>query len=152
MLPILDLPLVIDIALYYCLYRTFKWLLSPYIFPRFRHIPGPTSQSWFKGKQTYRLQLLQGCLPQVIKGNLGQLFNAKGLPFHQQLVDRFGGMVKVYGFFGVGFSRLASFRDHRFSVFIASHGRQTMPEPDFQPFCRTNNYMCPTPTHYKALL
>ncbi|KAJ4489794.1 cytochrome P450 [Lentinula lateritia] len=81
MLPILDLPLVIDIALYYCLYRTFKWLLSPYIFPRFRHIPGPTSQSWFKG-------------------NLGQLFNAKGLPFHQQLVDRFGGMVKVYGFFG----------------------------------------------------
>ncbi|KAF8824708.1 hypothetical protein HHX47_DHR7000670 [Lentinula edodes] len=81
MLPILSLPLVIDIALYYCIYRTFKWLLSPYIFPQFRHIPGPTSQSWFKG-------------------NLGQLFNAKGLPFHQQLVDRFGGMVKVYGFFG----------------------------------------------------
>ncbi|KAJ3893683.1 cytochrome P450 [Lentinula edodes] len=81
MLPVLSLPLVIDIALYYCIYRTFKWLLSPYIFPQFRHIPGPTSQSWFKG-------------------NLGQLFNAKGLPFHQQLVDRFGGMVKVYGFFG----------------------------------------------------
>ncbi|PPQ83855.1 hypothetical protein CVT25_000911 [Psilocybe cyanescens] len=33
-------------------------------------------------------------------GNLGQLFNAKGLPFHQSLVDMYGGMVKVYGFFG----------------------------------------------------
>lgn len=33
-------------------------------------------------------------------GNLGQLFNAKGLPFHQQIVDEYGGMVKVHGFFG----------------------------------------------------
>lgn len=49
-------------------------------------------------------------------GNLGQLFNAKGLPFHQALVEQYGGMVKVshhgrmntthlicaqvYGFFG----------------------------------------------------
>jgi hypothetical protein len=34
-------------------------------------------------------------------GNLGQLFNAKGLEFHQNLVERYGGMVKVHGFFGV---------------------------------------------------
>lgn len=42
-------------------------------------------------------------------GNLGQLFNAKGLPFHLELVERFGGMVKVYGFFGVGSSPFLRF-------------------------------------------
>ncbi|KAF8060722.1 cytochrome P450 [Lyophyllum atratum] len=63
-------------------YRISVWLFkalsakSP-----FHHIPGPQPESWFKG-------------------NLGQLFNSKGLPFHQELVERFGGMVKVYGFFG----------------------------------------------------
>jgi hypothetical protein len=36
-------------------------------------------------------------------GNLAQVFNPKGLEFHQNLVDFYGGMVKVYGFFGVGF-------------------------------------------------
>ncbi|KAJ4467221.1 cytochrome P450 [Lentinula aciculospora] len=77
----LNMNLIIEIALYYCVYRMFKWLLTPYLFPRFRDIQGPPSQSWFKG-------------------NLGQLFNAKGLPFHQHLVDRYGGMVKVHGFFG----------------------------------------------------
>ncbi|TFK64221.1 cytochrome P450 [Pluteus cervinus] len=59
-----------------------KSLLLRQIVPSaFRHIPGPPSQSW-------------------VKGNLGQLFNPKGLPFHQRLVDAYGGMVKVYGFFG----------------------------------------------------
>ncbi|KIK54867.1 hypothetical protein GYMLUDRAFT_48408 [Collybiopsis luxurians FD-317 M1] len=78
--------LLVDVIIYYSLFRFFKWLLSPYVSRssrryRFKDIPGPPTQSWFKG-------------------NLGQLFNAKGLPFHQFLVDRFGGMVKVYGFFG----------------------------------------------------
>ncbi|KAE9394332.1 cytochrome P450 [Gymnopus androsaceus JB14] len=80
-IPTLNAHLVVDVVVYYLVFRLFKWLSSPYLFPHFRHIPGPPSESWFKG-------------------NLGQLFNAKGLPFHQQLIDRFGGMVKVYGFFG----------------------------------------------------
>ncbi|KAJ7358445.1 cytochrome P450 [Mycena albidolilacea] len=58
-------------------------LLKPWYSPSpLRHLPGPPSQSWFAA------------------GNLGQLFTAKGLPFHQELVDLYGGMVKVYGFFG----------------------------------------------------
>ncbi|KAF9048023.1 cytochrome P450 [Hymenopellis radicata] len=47
----------------------------------FKHIPGPPAASW-------------------VMGNLSQLFTAKGLPFHQGLVDTYGGMVKVFGFFG----------------------------------------------------
>jgi hypothetical protein len=39
-------------------------------------------------------------------GNLGQLFNSKGLPFHEELVERYGGMVKIRGFFGVHFFAL----------------------------------------------
>ncbi|EPQ50340.1 cytochrome P450 [Gloeophyllum trabeum ATCC 11539] len=46
-----------------------------------RLIPGPPAESWFKG-------------------NLGQLFNAKGLRYHHDLVERYGGVVKVHGFFG----------------------------------------------------
>ncbi|KAF5371664.1 hypothetical protein D9758_003587 [Tetrapyrgos nigripes] len=72
-----------DILLYYFLYRFLRWLTKPlwYVSP-FQDIPGPAPSSWFMG-------------------NLGQLFTAKGLPFHQQLADRYGGMVKVYGFFGI---------------------------------------------------
>ncbi|KIY67079.1 cytochrome P450 [Cylindrobasidium torrendii FP15055 ss-10] len=47
----------------------------------FAHIPGPPAQSWFMG-------------------NLSQVFTPKGLPFHQHLVDEYGGMVKIHGFFG----------------------------------------------------
>ncbi|RDB27404.1 hypothetical protein Hypma_004362 [Hypsizygus marmoreus] len=66
----------------YAFYRIARWLFKSMFFRSpFHDIPGPRSESWFKG-------------------NLGQLFNAKGLPFHQGLVDRFGGMVRVYGFFG----------------------------------------------------
>ncbi|KAJ7078782.1 cytochrome P450 [Mycena epipterygia] len=72
----------LHIAAYYALFRILKWRLKPFYAPSpFRNIPGPASQSWFTG-------------------NLGQLFNAKGLPFHHDLVDQYGGMVKVYGFFG----------------------------------------------------
>ncbi|KZT25478.1 cytochrome P450 [Neolentinus lepideus HHB14362 ss-1] len=46
-----------------------------------QHLPGPRPESWFKG-------------------NLGQLFNSKGLRYHHDLVERYGGVVKVYGFFG----------------------------------------------------
>ncbi|GLB36851.1 putative cytochrome P450 [Lyophyllum shimeji] len=63
-------------------YRLGQWIFrSLFVKSPFHHIPGPQPESWFKG-------------------NLGQLFNSKGLPFHQELVERFGGMVKVYGFFG----------------------------------------------------
>ncbi|KAF9065024.1 cytochrome P450 [Rhodocollybia butyracea] len=72
--------------MYYLIFLFFKWL---YMSPRFQHLPGPASKSWFK----------EFAKP-MFAGNLGQLFNAKGLPFHQFLVDSFGGMVKVYGFFG----------------------------------------------------
>ncbi|KAG6865211.1 hypothetical protein C0991_004412 [Blastosporella zonata] len=64
------------------LYRISRWLFNIlFVKSPFDHITGPPPESWFTG-------------------NLGQLFNAKGLPFHQELVERFGGMVKVYGFFG----------------------------------------------------
>jgi hypothetical protein len=76
-------------------------LLKPWYSPSpLRHLPGPPSQSWFAGT-------IKICHPpeqaQFLcrAGNLGQLFTAKGLPFHQELVDLYGGMVKVYGFFGV---------------------------------------------------
>ncbi|KAK7464224.1 hypothetical protein VKT23_006390 [Stygiomarasmius scandens] len=73
---------VIDILIYYFLYRFGRWLLKPlwYSSP-FRNIPGPPASSWFMG-------------------NLNQLYNPKGLEFHQHLSDRYGGMVKTYGFFG----------------------------------------------------
>ncbi|KAJ6540824.1 cytochrome P450 [Mycena vulgaris] len=80
--PLLSPATWLDVVIYYALFRILRWLLKPYYSPSpLRDIPGPASQSWFKG-------------------NLGQLFNAKGLPFHQNLVDQYGGMVKVYGFFG----------------------------------------------------
>ncbi|KAJ8494947.1 hypothetical protein ONZ45_g13060 [Pleurotus djamor] len=56
----------------------FKPLLSKTKFPG---VPGPQSQSW-------------------ITGNLGQLFTSKGLPFHQHIPDCYGGVARVYGFFG----------------------------------------------------
>ncbi|KAF8883812.1 cytochrome P450 [Infundibulicybe gibba] len=74
--------MVLDIIILYPCYRIISWLFKPLLFVSpFEGLPGPRSVSWFKG-------------------NLGQLFNPKGLAFHQALVDRFGGMVKVYGFFG----------------------------------------------------
>ncbi|CAA7269679.1 unnamed protein product [Cyclocybe aegerita] len=74
--------LLLCIFFLYLCWRTVKWIGFPLIFGTpFRDIPGPVSTSW-------------------AMGNLGQLFNAKGLPFHQSLVDMYGGMVKVYGFFG----------------------------------------------------
>ncbi|KAK7047153.1 hypothetical protein VNI00_006819 [Paramarasmius palmivorus] len=74
--------LILDLCIYYIIVRFFIWIARPLIFTSpLANIPGPPSQSWFKG-------------------NLAQLFNAKGLPFHQSLVDDYGGMVKVYGFFG----------------------------------------------------
>ncbi|KAJ8488872.1 hypothetical protein ONZ45_g13796 [Pleurotus djamor] len=56
----------------------FKPLLSK---PKFPGVPGPQPQSW-------------------ITGNLGQLFTSKGLPFHQHIPDCYGGVARVYGFFG----------------------------------------------------
>ncbi|KAJ2914093.1 hypothetical protein MD484_g6313, partial [Candolleomyces efflorescens] len=41
----------------------------------FRNIPGPKAESW-------------------TMGNLKQLFNSKGLPFHEHLTNEFGGMAK----------------------------------------------------------
>ncbi|KAF7760629.1 hypothetical protein Agabi119p4_10038 [Agaricus bisporus var. burnettii] len=66
-------------VLLYALAWSSKWIWRSF-FPssRLRDIPGPPPESWVKG----------------------QLFNAKGLEFHQNLVERYGGMVKVYGFFG----------------------------------------------------
>ncbi|KAJ7026620.1 cytochrome P450 [Mycena alexandri] len=71
-----------DILTYYVLFRVLKWSLKPWSSPSpLRYIPGPAPESWFKG-------------------NLGQLFNAKGLPFHLGLGELYGGMAKVHGFFG----------------------------------------------------
>ncbi|KAG7085443.1 hypothetical protein E1B28_003004 [Marasmius oreades] len=79
---IFSLKIFLDIAVYYFILRFFLWILKPILgLTPFRRIPGPPADSWWTG-------------------NLGQLFNAKGLPFHQKLVDDYGGMVKVHGFFG----------------------------------------------------
>ncbi|KAF9267007.1 cytochrome P450 [Marasmius fiardii PR-910] len=76
------LRLLVDLSIYYVIFRFFLSILKPILgFTPFRRIPGPPANSWWTG-------------------NLGQLFNAKGLPFHQKLVDEYGGMVKVHGFFG----------------------------------------------------
>ncbi|TFK23745.1 cytochrome P450 [Coprinopsis marcescibilis] len=47
----------------------------------FSDVSGPKPQSW-------------------VMGNLKQLFSPKGLPFHLEIVERYGGIAKVYGFFG----------------------------------------------------
>lgn len=73
--------LLVSVLSQYVLFRLFRFLSRVFSPSKFRDIPGPPSESWFKG-------------------NLGQLFNSKGLPFHQGIVDDFGGMVKVHGFFG----------------------------------------------------
>ncbi|KAJ7728473.1 cytochrome P450 [Mycena metata] len=73
---------VFDILACYVLFRVLKWSVKPWYSPSpLRHIPGPAPESWFKG-------------------NLGQLFNAKGLPFHLGLGEIYGGIAKVHGFFG----------------------------------------------------
>ncbi|KAF7341554.1 hypothetical protein MSAN_02052100 [Mycena sanguinolenta] len=78
-------PALLAVLKYYALFRILGWLSKPLYSPSLlRDIPGPRPQSWFTGAS----------------GNLGQLFNAKGLPFHHDLVERYGGMIKVYGFFG----------------------------------------------------
>ncbi|KAF4577459.1 cytochrome P450-dit2 [Pleurotus pulmonarius] len=66
------------LTVYSFLSRALKLLWGRSVFP---HIPGPPSQSW-------------------ITGNLGQLFNSKGLPFHHHLSERYGGIAKIHGFFG----------------------------------------------------
>ncbi|KAF8656004.1 hypothetical protein AX16_002824 [Volvariella volvacea WC 439] len=81
-LPMTPLGSLYSVFISYSVALLVRWLLRKYFYRSpFQGIPGPEPQSWFKG-------------------NLGQLFNAKGLPFHQSLVDDYGGMVKVYGFFG----------------------------------------------------
>ncbi|KAL0575693.1 hypothetical protein V5O48_006281 [Marasmius crinis-equi] len=77
-----NFKLFLDLFIYYFVVRFFIWVLKPVLgWTPFHHLPGPPPQSW-------------------LKGNLGQLFNAKGLPFHQSLVDDYGGVVRVHGFFG----------------------------------------------------
>ncbi|KAF5313131.1 hypothetical protein D9619_003761 [Psilocybe cf. subviscida] len=63
----------------YAISRLFSRLVAPR--SQIRDLPGPPPQSW-------------------ATGNLRQLFNAKGLRFHQSLTDVYGGIVKIYGFFG----------------------------------------------------
>ncbi|KAF8148629.1 hypothetical protein B0H34DRAFT_204894 [Crassisporium funariophilum] len=36
-----------------------------------------------------------------IEGKLGQLFNAKALPFHESLVEGFGGIINILDFCGI---------------------------------------------------
>ncbi|KAJ7152026.1 cytochrome P450 [Mycena filopes] len=74
--------LLLKLLALYLGFRILRWLLKPWYLPSpLRHIPGPPRESWFKG-------------------NLGQLFTAKGLPFHLGLVELYGGMVRIHGFFG----------------------------------------------------
>ncbi|KAL0960499.1 hypothetical protein HGRIS_005537 [Hohenbuehelia grisea] len=69
-------------ALIYLSFKFATWILKPYLTRSpFRSIPGPPSASW-------------------ITGNLGQLFTSHGLPFHNHIVNHYGGVVKVHGFFG----------------------------------------------------
>ncbi|KAK0199521.1 cytochrome P450 [Desarmillaria ectypa] len=75
------MSLVSYLALGYALYLVLRVIYSFFKRSPFQHINGPPAQSWFMG-------------------NLGQLFNAEGLPFHQQIVDEYGGLVKVHAFFG----------------------------------------------------
>lgn len=73
----------------------FLWVQSVFL-----HIPGPPSQSWITGDLLLVYMLLDDAKGESA-GNLGQLFNSKGLPFHHHLSERYGGIVKIHGFFGV---------------------------------------------------
>ncbi|KAF8193953.1 cytochrome P450 [Mycena galopus ATCC 62051] len=86
---------LLAILKYYAVFRILNWSFNQFHSTpsALQRIPGPPPQSWFAGTHVDDTNLNQ-------PGNLGQLFNAKGLPFHQKLVDLYGGMVKVYGFFG----------------------------------------------------
>jgi hypothetical protein len=88
---------LLAVAVAYVLFRT---IIKPYFLPSpFVAIPGPKPQSWAMGAFCSH-----GSWSKLIAatGNLGQLFNAKGIPFHKSLPDKYGGIVKVHGFFGVG--------------------------------------------------
>ncbi|KAF7369849.1 hypothetical protein MSAN_00613900 [Mycena sanguinolenta] len=95
-------PALLAVLIYYALFRILRWLLKPLYSPSLlRDIPGPRPQSWFTGASVGVIYPSCGeGLTRTKPGNLGQLFNAKGLPFHHDLVERYGGMIKVYGFFG----------------------------------------------------
>ncbi|RXW23304.1 hypothetical protein EST38_g2537 [Candolleomyces aberdarensis] len=73
------LPSLTSAALAFTIYSILRRILRE---EPFRDIPGPKAESW-------------------TMGNLKQLFNSKGLPFHESLTDKFGGIAKVYGFFGL---------------------------------------------------
>ncbi|TFK47420.1 cytochrome P450 [Heliocybe sulcata] len=70
-------PVLITLFLSLCLRLLLRFLRNSPL----QYLPGPRPESWFTG-------------------NLGQLFNSKGLRYHHDLVQRYGGVVKVYGFFG----------------------------------------------------
>ncbi len=72
---------------------------STFVRSSLQNIPGPPPQSLVKGDSPSFSSL--NIINKTLTGNLGQLFNPKGLRFHQNLVDTYGGMVKIYGFFGV---------------------------------------------------
>ncbi|KAF9527856.1 cytochrome P450 [Crepidotus variabilis] len=66
----------------FLMFLAIKWLLKIFASRSpLSDLPGPAPHSW-------------------LSGNLGQLFNSKGMPFHLSLADTYGGVVKVYGFFG----------------------------------------------------
>lgn len=79
--------------------RVLKFLRAQSVFP---HIPGPASQSWITGDLPF-IHTLDDTNGES-EGNLGQLFTSKGLPFHLLLPERYGGIARVYGFFGVRFA------------------------------------------------
>ena len=66
-------------------------------------IPGPPPQSYLWGKFCFRpsgghLVFIRGL---VLAGNFKQMFNPQSWAFHQNLVDQYGGIAKIYGTFAV---------------------------------------------------
>ncbi|TDL20056.1 cytochrome P450 [Rickenella mellea] len=60
------------------LWRILRYFLVP---SALANIPGPRSQSWWKG-------------------NFGQLFDKMGWQFHHDIVEKYGGAVRLHGLFG----------------------------------------------------
>jgi len=108
---------LLGLVLLCVLYHPVRWFLrTVFVRSSLSHIPGPLPESWFKGENWILSRHDQGPRSELYLGNLGQLFNTKGLPFHEDMAEMFGGMVKVYGFFGVSgflFALMTSVEDEQ---------------------------------------
>ena len=74
------------------------------------HIPGPPRASWWMGTSgsLFHSALIRILLMPLLPGNFGQIYNKDGWAFHDEIREKYGGVFKVNGLFGVGIHYLNS--------------------------------------------